>query len=97
MKCWNVNLVTAPHRQAGHFCPLEVMPVKDGAGPNEGGKKSGCEMFFFSLWVSHLWIPAHRSLRGPELTHPPAISQSLEPIPPNLPFTHILLCTLLSP
>lgn len=33
----------------------------------------GCEMLrcFFSLWVSHLWIPAHRSLRVPELTHPP--------------------------
>lgn len=61
VKCWNVNLVTAPHGEAGNFCPFEVMPVKDGAGPNEGGKKPNpCDrlwdvemgFFFFTLGLS---------------------------------------------
>lgn len=62
MKCWNVNLVTAPHREAGNFCPFEVMPVKDGVGPNEGEKNPNpcgqlwdVEMFFFfTLGLSSL-------------------------------------------
>lgn len=79
MKCWNVNLVTAPHRQAGDFCPFEVMPMKDEAGPNQGGKKTslvvGCEMFFFTLGLSSV-DPCTSVSEWPQAHPPPLLSPS---------------------
>lgn len=85
MKCRNVNFMMALHRQADHFCPFGVMPVSQ-------RKKSHVDSYEI------LWISVHQSLHCSKLLLSPScyLPPSLLFIPPNLPFTHILLSTSLS-
>lgn len=85
--------MTALHRQADHFCPFEVMPVKDSVNRAKG---DSCEMLLDSgpLISGSLCI----SLCIAQSFFPPplAIFLPLLLIPPKLPFIHILLSTSLS-
>lgn len=91
MKCWNVG--TRGLRLAGiagNFCSLEVMLVKDGAGP-----------IFFCMFVSFFFLNLSDLLVFWSMLISVSVcvcvrGSELSLIPPNLPFTHILPPTLLS-
>lgn len=90
MKCWNVG--TRGLRlagRAGNFCSLEVMPVKDGAGPIFFLYVSCC---FFQFRIFSSSDPCSSVCLVCVCVH----GSELSLIPPNLPFTHILPSTLLS-